>query len=1037
MKNRIVKVAKELNVGIRVMVDFLAANGFTVEPKPTSQLTDEMYSLLIKKFKNASTIKDDSVQGNIEAQVIDYENTMDDEVDDETEIQQSTIDNYNRQPNSIAQNNEIITTNTNQDLIDTNYLNLRKIGIFILDHIRLEKGIGVKEESIGYAKGRLNDNEFSRWILRHPKSNNFVFVRDVHGNPIGTVSTGRDTLYTSSNCVFRDSELGLNLKKGVGSRFYRAPRGDISLYVDTYSQYTGVDDFGGDARNGMIQVEGQEKDFTFSSLYQKLEELRILKDKHDELEALIHDNEDDLSEEAKKLVAELAQNEAEINELKSRITKYIAQEVALRDNPHLDEYQEEIKRSKVFDGPLIINGGPGTGKTTSLIQRITYLTSVTIEEKTGELSPEKSEMLFNQRKSWIFFSPTDLLRDYLANAMIAEGLDADKSRVRTWDNHRTVLLRQAGLINTETKKPFVIKNGKSYFHPSADIYVTVKRLFLKHIMDAQKDKVAKIHQEDIIKKLQTPIDVIAAENKRKELYREVTKMQDASKYALKLDKHSDWFTFYKNFRNSFLEFFNALNKDIRDQLNDDAARLQINIEKNAELYEWIKKWVISDTRNTNVDPDTDDEDYDAEDNINGLNPNETIDLRRIINGKLKGMLRSLAIRSIDATNNKLSDKNKVLYEKISSLVKEEKLPHLGIQLYFKKYFELLGRGPEINYLNEIPKHYKAFRRIKLKDNPRVLTDIGIKECNDAISKDSINHQEADLILCIIFDICRAIFETDKKYYNESDHLYLTAYKENAKAVVAIDEATDFSIWELAVMSTLSHPLFNSVTLSGDLMQRMTTKGIHSWSDYQKIYPDAEVQDLVIAYRQTAKLLKIASSIYENILEVPAKFRPYHDEDDRDPEPLVFIGDDEEEKLSWVVARIMEIHHLYGTSFPTVAIFVKNDTEVLRISNLLKDYSELEEVGIGVSACVQGQILGNQEHIRVFSIEYIKGLEFGAVFFLDLDQLSDGEQELINKFIYVGLSRANLFSGVTFMDDYPESISYLEPIFKEGNWKVNR
>ncbi len=45
MKNRIVKVAKELNVGIRVMVDFLAANGFTVEPKPTSQLTDEMYSL--------------------------------------------------------------------------------------------------------------------------------------------------------------------------------------------------------------------------------------------------------------------------------------------------------------------------------------------------------------------------------------------------------------------------------------------------------------------------------------------------------------------------------------------------------------------------------------------------------------------------------------------------------------------------------------------------------------------------------------------------------------------------------------------------------------------------------------------------------------------------------------------------------------------------------------------------------------------------------------------------------------------------------
>jgi DNA helicase IV len=207
------------------------------------------------------------------------------------------------------------------------------------------------------------------------------------------------------------------------------------------------------------------------------------------------------------------------------------------------------------------------------------------------------------------------------------------------------------------------------------------------------------------------------------------------------------------------------------------------------------------------------------------------------------------------------------------------------------------------------------------------------------------------------------------------------------------------------------------------------------SRFQKIYPEAEVQDLIIAYRQTAKLLKIASSIYEKILDVPAKFKPFHEEDVRDPEPLVYISDEDDDKLRWVVDRIIEIHNLYGTSFPTVALFVKNDNEVVRIAKLLKNYSALEESGIGISACVQGQILGNQEHVRVFSIEYIKGLEFGAVFFHDLDQLSDGEQDLINKFIYVGLSRANLFLGVTFMYDYPESISYLKPIFKESNWKI--
>ena len=48
-----------------------------------------------------------------------------------------------------------------------------------------------------------------------------------------------------------------------------------------------------------------------------------------------------------------------------------------------------------------------------------------------------------------------------------------------------------------------------------------------------------------------------------------------------------------------------------------------------------------------------------------------------------------------------------------------------------------------------------------------------------------------------------------------------------KGVVAVDEATDFSLWELVAMSSLSHPLFNSVTLSGDLMQRLTNKGIYT------------------------------------------------------------------------------------------------------------------------------------------------------------------------------------------------------------------
>src|SRR5690606_38552919 len=106
-------------------------------------------------------------------------------------------------------------------------------------------------------------------------------------------------------------------------------------------------------------------------------------------------------------------------------------------------------------------------------------------------------------------------------------------------------------------------------------------------------------------------------------------------------------------------------------------------------------------------------------------------------------------------------------------------------------------------------------------------------------------------------------------FKDSGHQYILTFKNNIKGIVAIDEATDFSIWELSAMSNLSHPLFNSVTISGDLMQRFTEKGISDWADYTKIYPKTEIRDLKIAYRQTARLLKIASEIYSWNVNSPA------------------------------------------------------------------------------------------------------------------------------------------------------------------------
>ena len=58
MAKRLIKVAKELNVGTASIVDFLVHNGFSIENKPTSQVSDEMIEELTKEFQGSKDIKE-------------------------------------------------------------------------------------------------------------------------------------------------------------------------------------------------------------------------------------------------------------------------------------------------------------------------------------------------------------------------------------------------------------------------------------------------------------------------------------------------------------------------------------------------------------------------------------------------------------------------------------------------------------------------------------------------------------------------------------------------------------------------------------------------------------------------------------------------------------------------------------------------------------------------------------------------------------------------------------------------------------------
>ncbi len=58
MAKRLVKVAKEFNVGTGTIVDYLKNNGFEIENKPIAKVTDDMYGALLKEYSKDLAVKE-------------------------------------------------------------------------------------------------------------------------------------------------------------------------------------------------------------------------------------------------------------------------------------------------------------------------------------------------------------------------------------------------------------------------------------------------------------------------------------------------------------------------------------------------------------------------------------------------------------------------------------------------------------------------------------------------------------------------------------------------------------------------------------------------------------------------------------------------------------------------------------------------------------------------------------------------------------------------------------------------------------------
>lgn len=117
----------------------------------------------------------------------------------------------------------------------------------------------------------------------------------------------------------------------------------------------------------------------------------------------------------------------------------------------LGDRQKEILLAHMFDNHiLVIDGGPGTGKTSTMIQRLKLLISNTFytdpdykaEDFSNGTDLDHLKKIWNgflkdkadKNDTWMFFSPTIQLNEFLKNSLSGEGLKYIPESTKVWVN---------------------------------------------------------------------------------------------------------------------------------------------------------------------------------------------------------------------------------------------------------------------------------------------------------------------------------------------------------------------------------------------------------------------------------------------------------------------------------------------------------------------------------------------------------------------------------------------------------------------------
>jgi len=691
---------------------------------------------------------------------------------------------------------------------------------------------------------------------------------------------------------------------------------------------------------------------------------------------------------ATNLLDEMLAEERAREELRSGLRRDAIRGMSLRDQPILDQFQDDIFRLPL-QTRLAILGPPGSGKTTTLIRRLAQKCDRQFLEEDERAAVDLANALSQSThsESWMMFTPTTLLKLYLKEAFARERVPASDRSLWTWVEFRQEIGRSIpGLLRTT--------NSSRGFILDENVVVLTNDAAAKPIEWFERFDKWQVQKfvsdlEETVRTLEScgvdramPIAVQAkrvissgrSAGVRQMLEVLLESSRGAHELSAELKEHSS----------------ELLRAEVNRRLSLDRSFLD-------RLGTLLQSANESETR----------------ENAKTSRTSRTAAVQAF-----EDAITRYAVARIKNESLKKGSKAARLVEWLSHpVLGSGDLQSLGQAALAQPALRALF-DPVTTYFDGLPDRYGEFR---------TRPEASEWYLRDASSADKLHPFEADVVLLSLLRSASRLCESESVRRKLSSQEWrsvrnISTYFRNQ---IVVDEVSDFSPIQIACMVALADPHIRSFVACGDFGQRLTLWGARSYDDLEWACPQLERRVVSISYRQSRRLLDFARNLAparQGAVELPSHF-------ENEGVAPALLENSGQRLIRWLADRIRETERFLG-KVPSIAVLVNSEAEVDSVARSLK--TELATETIDVRACPRGEVIGRDTCVRVFETQYIKGLEFEAVFFVAVDRLAAASPDMFESFLYVGATRAATYLGISCESALPAQLDRLRAQFCD-NW----